>query len=148
MQTYPPKSATYQVIVVVQNYHGHKNVFKELQKAKWLDNVPHTMHHGGVIQNKAAVQFWETHLNLRPGGGDEVTVRTLESVRIQVCPLVVLHVRASMKRLHADSTGKPLSTESGRAHCRRGCWSFAAQLREKTNTTVWEKRYWTIHLYM
>lgn len=49
-------------------------------------------------------------------------------------PLVVLHVRATMKRLHADSTGKSLGAETGRGHCRRRGWSFTAQLTEKQHS--------------
>lgn len=60
--------------------------------------------------------LFETHLNRRPGGGSELAVRTLEGVCIQVRPLVVLHVRASVKRLHAYSTGKSFSVQTGGAY--------------------------------
>ncbi len=72
----------------------------------------------------------EPHLDLGPGGGGEVTIRTLEGAGIQVRPLVVLHVRASMERLPANSTGKPLGAQTGRAHSRGRGWSFTAQLTE------------------
>lgn len=73
---------------------------------------------------------WETHLHLWPGGGSEVTIRTLEGVRIQVRPLVVLHVGASVERLHAYSTGKPLGAQTGRAPSGGRGWSFTAQLTQ------------------
>lgn len=72
----------------------------------------------------------ETHLDFGPGGGGEVTIRTLEGAGIQVRPLVVLHVRASMERLHANSAGKPLGAQTGGAHSRGRRWSFTAQLTE------------------
>lgn len=79
----------------------------------------------------SAAQFRDIYLDLGPGGGGEVTIRTLEGVGIQVRPLVVLHVRASMERLHAYSAGKPLGAQTGRAHSRGRGWSFTAQLTEK-----------------
>lgn len=80
------------------------------------------------VEYKVA-QFRATHLDLEPGGGCEITIRTLKGVGVQVRPLVVLHVRASMKRLHAYSAGKPLGAQTaGRARSRGRGWSFAAQL--------------------
>ena len=76
-----------------------------------------------------------THLDLGPGGGGEFTVRTLEGVCIQVCPLVVLHVRASVERLHAYSAGKPFGAQTGRAHSGGRGWSFTAQLTKNTKHT-------------
>lgn len=73
---------------------------------------------------------FETHLNLMPGGGSEVAIRTLEGVCVQVSPLVVLHVRASVKRLHAYSTGKPFSVQTGGAYSGGRGRSFTAQLME------------------
>lgn len=84
-----------------------------------------------------------TRLHFRPGGGGEVTVWTLEGVGIQVRPLVVLHVGASVEGLHADATGKPLCAEAGRAHCRRRSWSFAAQLAKSKS-----ERNKRLHLYV
>lgn len=77
---------------------------------------------------------FETHLNLRPGGGSEVAIRTLEGVCVQVRPLVVLHVRTSVKRLHAYSTGKPFSVQTGGAYSGGGGRSFTAQLMENRHS--------------
>lgn len=74
--------------------------------------------------------LFETDLNLRPGGGSEVAIRTLEGVCVQVRPLVVLHVRASVKRFHAYSTGKPFSVQTGGAYSGGRSRSFTAQLME------------------
>ena len=71
-----------------------------------------------------------THLDLGPGRGGEITIRTLEGVWVQVRPLVVLHVGASVERLHADSAGKPLGAQTRRARRRGRGRSFAAQLTE------------------
>lgn len=70
------------------------------------------------------------HLNLRPGGGSEVAIRTLEGVCVQVRPLVVLHIRPSVKRLHAYSTGKPFSVHTGGAYSGGRGRRFTAQLME------------------
>jgi len=74
--------------------------------------------------------FLTTHLDLLPGSGGEITIRTLEGVGIQVGPLVVLHVRASVERLHAYAAGKPLGAQTGRALSRGRGGVFAAQLRD------------------
>lgn len=80
------------------------------------------------------LHLFETHLNLRPGGGSEVAIRTLEGVCVQVRPLVVLHVRASVKRLHAYSTGKPFSVQTGGANSGGRGRSFTAQLMENRHS--------------
>lgn len=72
----------------------------------------------------------KTHLDLGPGSGGEITIGTLEGVWIQVRPLVVLHVGASVERLHADPAGKPLGAQTRRACSRGRGRSFTAQLSE------------------
>lgn len=74
--------------------------------------------------------LFATHLNLRPGSGSEVAIGTLEGVCVQVRPLVVLHVRPSVERLHAYSTGKPFSVRTGGAYSGGRGRSFTAQLME------------------
>lgn len=86
-----------------------------------------------TIRTIVIVTHRETHLDLGPGGGGEVTVGTLEGAGIHVRPLVVLHIRASVERLHAYAAGEPLGAETGRTHCRGRSWSFTAQLRYTTN---------------
>lgn len=69
------------------------------------------------------------YLNLRPGGGGEVTIWTLEGVGIQVRPLVVLHIGTPVERLHAYFARKPFGAHAGRANRRGGGWGFTAQLK-------------------
>ena len=104
------------MVIIVSAFSMKTNVFLiRLKKRK-------------KVEYKVA-QFRATHLDLEPGGGCEITIRTLKGVGVQVRPLVVLHVRASVKRLHAYSAGKPLGAQAtGRARSRGRGWSFAAQL--------------------
>lgn len=51
------------------------------------------------------------YLNFWPQCSSEFTVRTFECVGVQVRPLVVLHVGASMKSLHADPTAEAFGVD-------------------------------------
>lgn len=81
------------------------------------------------------------HLDLLPGRGGVITIRTLERVGVYVCPLVVLHVRTSVERFHAYSAGKPLCAQTRRADSGGRGWSLAAQLTIRTEDTVRGERY-------
>lgn len=87
---------------------------------------------GKFVSEDSGAQFRGPYLNLRPGGGGEVTIWTLKGVSVQVRPLVVLHIGASVERLHAYSAGKPFGAQTRRANRGWRGWSFTAQLTEKT----------------
>lgn len=102
---------------------------------------------GKFVSEDSGAQFRGSYLNLRPGGGGEVTIWTLKGVSVQVRPLVVLHIGAPVERLHAYSAGKPFGAQTRRANRGWRGWSFAAQLN-KTKTEsqrVKADRYMSTH---